>query len=81
MAESTENKNSMAVHQRQEHYDILFKLVTLGDVNVGKTSLITHYITEKAAPPDGEANPGKPTVGIEFRSKILRKMDGRIVKA
>ena len=37
----TDNVGTFAVHHRQDHYDLLFKLITLGDAGVGKTSLIS----------------------------------------
>ena len=68
---------SVAVHQRQEHYDLLFKVVTVGDAGSGKTSLIHRYIYEQPLP----SEQATATIGVEFASKRLAKDDGKVVKA
>ena len=49
-SKQTYQGDTFAIHERSEHYDLLFKLITLGDVNSGKTSLIQQYIEEKVTP-------------------------------
>ena len=65
-----QDKASITAQSRPEPYDLLFKVVTIGDSNSGKTSLIHRYIN--GMPLETDSN--KPTVGIEFSSKNLVKV-------
>jgi len=56
-------------------YDFLFKLVLVGDSGVGKTSLLTQFISEEAA-----VQP-QPTIGLEFHCKTLYLPSGVRVRA
>ena len=63
------------MQSRNEPYDVLFKVVTIGSSGSGKTSLIHHYI-------HGEPlEESKTTLGVEFSAKTLVKEDGKIVRA
>jgi GTPase SAR1 family protein len=53
----------------------LFKIVVLGDPNVGKTALINKYVHNKFS------NNYKATVGVDFSLKILELENGIIIKA
>lgn len=55
-------------------YDCLFKLVLVGDSGVGKTSLLTQFITESAPIQT------QPTIGLEFHCKTLCLPNGARVK-
>ena len=48
-----------------EEYDILFKLVLIGDMGVGKTHLLERYKTGQLP------STQPPTIGVEFASKIV----------
>jgi small GTP-binding protein len=56
-----------------ERYDYAMKVIAVGDVGVGKTSIISRFIT-------GHFNPNHDyTVGIEFGDKKIT-INNRIVK-
>ena len=52
----------MSVH---ENYDHLFKIVIVGDTNVGKTQILSRIIDGKFA------HATKPTVGVELGVKNI----------
>ena len=63
----------------QESYDVMYKIVLVGDPGVGKTNLLAHFIapdSEKGDSGDGVSQSfsqnRKPTVGVEFATKIIR---------
>ena len=49
------------------NYDLMFKLVLIGDSGVGKTNILSRYICNEFF------NTTKSTLGIEFGSKIINK--------
>ncbi len=58
---------------QQDRYDYAIKYIVIGDVGVGKTSLISRFIT-------GQFNPNHDlTVGIEFGDKKVN-VNNRTVK-
>ena len=57
-----------------ENPDYLLKIVLIGDSGVGKTNILSHFISEKPA------LHSKPTIGVEFGSKIFNFGD-TVVKA
>ena len=59
----------------EEQYDFLFKLVLVGDMNVGKTFLLARYIKGSMPSTTG------PTIGVEFATKIVALEGGGTVKA
>ena len=58
----------------EESYDMIFKLVLIGDSFVGKTNIMSQYLKNEFH------NDSKATVGVEFGSKKY-KIDGRSIKA
>ena len=63
----------------QESYDVMYKIVLVGDPGVGKTNLLAHFIAPDSEKDDsGDGVSGsfsqnrKPTVGVEFATKIIR---------
>ena len=56
-----------------ENYDLLFKIVLVGDSLVGKTNIIRNYLSNEFSPET------KPTIGIEFGSKNLN-LNNKIIK-
>lgn len=57
-----------------DHYDYLYKIVLIGNTNVGKTNLLLRLSQNKFI------NETKPTIGVEFDAKTF-KFDNAIVKA
>ena len=55
-------------------YDDLFKLIIIGDTDVGKSSIITRYTSNKFNNISLDT-----TIGIDFKIKILN-LDDRIIK-
>ena len=60
--------------KKQEEYDFLFKLIIIGDSNVGKTNIMSQYIKQEF-----NIN-SKSTVGVEFGNKII-KINDKTIKA
>lgn len=69
-------KSSVAVYTRPEPYDVLFKVVTVGESDTGKTSLIHRFVNETPLEETKAA-----TVGVEFTSKNFVKDDGKTIRA
>lgn len=60
---------------RVDEYDYLFKVVLIGDSEVGKSNLLLRFTRD-------EFNlESRSTIGVEFASKACRLSDGRIAKA
>lgn len=62
-------KSNRSEHRRfkqdsKQDYDMLFKIVLTGDPNAGKSRILQRYIY-------GESSETKPTIGVEFTSKIV----------
>ena len=53
----------------EENYDLIFKLVLIGDSGVGKTNILSRYISNEFSLAT------QSTVGVEFGSKIIKKND------
>jgi len=45
------------------NYDMIFKIIIIGDSNVGKTNILTKYLKDEFDPNS------KPTIGVEFATK------------
>jgi len=58
-------------------YNRLYKIILIGDTNVGKTSIISKYLTGTF--PQG-AN-SIPTIAAEFATKIIQIKEGGYIKA
>ena len=56
-----------------DEYDYLFKIVLLGDTNVGKTQLFNQFVMNKF-----QEN-SQATIGVEFKNKTLL-IDGKYFK-
>ena len=56
----------------EESYDLIIKLVLIGDSGVGKTNILSRYISNEFS------LASQPTVGVEFGSKIIKKQDKSI---
>ena len=54
-------------------YDMIFKIVLIGDTSVGKTNILSKYLSNEFDPDS------KATVGVEFGTKDF-KIDNNIVK-
>ena len=50
-----------------DQYDFIFKIVLIGDSGVGKTNILSRYLTNQFSAST------QPTVGVEFGSKIIKK--------
>uniref|UniRef100_A0A7S2DF35 Uncharacterized protein n=1 Tax=Octactis speculum TaxID=3111310 RepID=A0A7S2DF35_9STRA len=67
------------MNSKDQLYDEVFKIVLIGDSGVGKTNLLAYDPKEVVK---GEfVDRYKPTVGVEFSSKIVVADDGRRIKA
>ena len=58
-----------------ESYDLIFKLILIGDTGVGKSNILSRYINNEFSLAT------QPTVGVEFGSKIIKKDDKSITNA
>ena len=57
-----------------DEYDYLFKLIIVGDTNVGKTNIMSKYIRDQF-----NFN-SKSTIGVEFGTKIIT-IENKKIKA
>ena len=57
-----------------DEYDYLFKLIIVGDTNVGKTNIMSKYIKDQFN------ITSKSTIGVEFGTKIL-ELENKKIKA
>ena len=55
-----------------DDYDLIFKLILIGDSGVGKTNILSRYINNEFSMAT------KSTVGVEFGSKIIKQNDKTI---
>ena len=51
--------------KQEEEYDFIFKIVIVGDSGVGKTNLLSRYISNTFS------NDTKPTIGVELSNKTI----------
>ena len=65
----------MGANGAEEEYDFLYKIVLVGDSNVGKTNLISRYI-KNTLPKNSN-----PTIGVEFATRVVSLRSGGTVKA
>ena len=63
----------MSSTQNPNGYDMIFKIVLIGDTSVGKTNILSKYLTDEFDPES------KATVGVEFGTKNF-KIENNIVK-
>ena len=63
----------MSESQNPNGYDMIFKIVLIGNTSVGKTNILSKYLTDQFDPES------KSTVGVEFGTKNF-KVDNNIVK-
>ena len=58
-----------------EQYDLVFKIVLVGDSGVGKTNLLTRFSKN-------EFNlESRATIGVEFATKTVETETGHVIKA
>jgi len=69
-SDRSEHRRFQAENKR--NYDMLFKIVLTGDPNAGKSRILQRYVR-------GESSETKPTIGVEFTSKIVQTSDDKIV--
>ena len=53
--------------EEDDNYDLIFKIVLIGDSGVGKTNILSRYLTNEFSLTT------QATVGVEFGSKIIKK--------
>jgi small GTP-binding protein len=58
-----------------DNYDYIFKILAVGDENVGKTSLIEYFINDFTLQSDI-----KQTLGVDIRTKFIKSNDGKNIK-
>lgn len=56
-----------------DHYDVLYKIVVIGDSGVGKSNLLTRFTQNKFS------KDSKPTIGVEFGTKNIEH-DKKVIK-
>ena len=59
--------------EEDDNYDLIFKIVLIGDSGVGKTNILSRYINNEFS------LTSKATVGVEFCSTIVKK-NGKLIK-
>ena len=61
--------------RQNEQYDLVFKIVLIGDSGVGKTNLLTRFSKN-------EFNlESRATIGVEFATKTIETESGHVIKA
>ena len=61
--------------RQNEQYDLVFKIVLVGDSGVGKTNLLTRFSKN-------EFNlESRATIGVEFATKTIQTESGHVIKA
>ncbi|GMH92375.1 hypothetical protein TrVE_jg2613 [Triparma verrucosa] len=78
----------MASPSRHSEFDAMYKIVLVGDAGVGKTNILGYYTAPDSEKiPDEKGNVAtfsrnpKPTVGVEFATKIVQHSSGAKIKA
>lgn len=61
--------------RQAEQYDMLFKIVLVGDSGVGKTNLLTRFSKNEFS------LESKTTIGVEFATKTITTESGQVIKA
>ncbi|KAI6209201.1 Ras-related protein Rab [Aphelenchoides besseyi] len=64
----------MSFESQQQRNEFLFKIIVVGNVAVGKTSLIQKYVRNSV---DQQY---KPTIGVDFSTKLIQTNDGTLVR-
>lgn len=66
-------QSHISLEKISKDYDRMYKIIILGDSNVGKTSFCDRTFTNKFDQPlqQSELILSKPTIGVEFREKIV----------
>ena len=65
------NFNSMG--NRDDRYDLLYKIVLIGDSGVGKSNLLSRFTRNQFN------NDSKTTIGVEFATRSMQ-VDGKVIK-
>ena len=60
-------------NEEEGDYDVLLKLVMIGDSGVGKTNILSRYLNNEFS------LTSKATVGVEFGSTIVKK-NGKLIQ-
>jgi Rab family protein len=61
----------------ENRYNQFYKIILIGDTNVGKTSIISKYLTGVFPPSSSSI----PTIAAEFATKIIQIKEGGYIKA
>ena len=59
---------------KDEYYDYIYKIVVIGDSDVGKTNLISRYTLNEFSPEN------RATIGIEFCHALFQHSNGSLIK-
>merc|ERR1712113_28111 len=67
---------SVSMHKEEENmeYDLLYKVVLMGDSEVGKSNLLSRYTRNEFNPET------KSTIGVEFATRNI-EVEDKIIKA
>lgn len=75
MENSPDNSGStLTAHFNQEHRELLYKVLVVGDVSTGKTSIIKRYVHNIYS------IAYKATIGVDFALKVIRWDDNTSVR-
>merc|ERR1711907_597065 len=69
-----ERKTQSMNTRHDDDYNFVFKIILLGDTNVGKTHLLSRYIKGQLPKQKG------PTIGVEFATKPVPLKTGGTVR-
>ena len=61
------------MNEYEDIYDLIYKIILVGDSGVGKTNILTRYINNEFS------FSTQSTVGVEFSGKMIKK-DGKAIK-
>ena len=61
------------MNEDEDNYDLIYKIILIGDSGVGKTNILTRYVNDEFS------FSTQSTVGVEFSGKIIKK-DGKTIK-
>jgi len=74
MSSMKHQTEEMGGEEKDESFDYSFKLLLVGDIGVGKSSILNQLVDE------GFDDHQKGTIGVDFKTKFMTMDDGKRVK-